>query len=64
VINLLAQNWWAIALRGVFAIVFGILAILLPGVTLASLVLLFAAYMLVDGVLAIVAGVRAVRQHR
>jgi uncharacterized membrane protein HdeD (DUF308 family) len=63
-INLLAQNWWAIALRGVFAMVFGILAILLPGVTLASLVLLFAAYMLVDGVLAIVAGVRAARQHR
>jgi len=63
-INLFAQHWWAIALRGVFAIVFGILAIVLPGVTLASLVLLFAAYMLVDGVLAIIAGVRAARQHK
>jgi uncharacterized membrane protein HdeD (DUF308 family) len=59
----LARNWWAIALRGAFAILFGIIAILMPGVTIASLVLLFAAYMLVDGVLAIVAGVRAARKH-
>lgn len=60
---LLAQNWWAIALRGVFAILFGIIALVLPGVTLAALVLLFAAYMLVDGIFDIVAGVRAARQH-
>jgi uncharacterized membrane protein HdeD (DUF308 family) len=59
----LAQNWWLIALRGVLAIVFGVIAILLPGVTLAALVLLFAAYMLVDGILAIIAGVRAARRH-
>lgn len=58
----LAQNWWLIALRGVFAILFGIIAILLPGVAIASLVLLFAAYMLLDGGLAIVSGVRAARQ--
>lgn len=60
----LAQNWWAIALRGVFAILFGVIAILLPGVTLASLVLLFAAYMLVDGILTILAGVRAAQRHQ
>lgn len=60
---LLAQNWWAIALRGVFAIMFGIIALLMPGVTLAALVLLFAVYMLVDGIFAIVAGVRAARRH-
>lgn len=60
---LLARNWWVIALRGVFAIIFGIMAVLLPGVTLAALVLLFAAYMLVDGVLALVAGLRAAQRH-
>ena len=59
----LAQNWWAIALRGVFAILFGVIAVLLPGVTLTALALLFAAYMLVDGVFAIVAAVRAAKQH-
>src|SRR5260221_2600356 len=59
----LARNWWLVALRGVLAILFGIVAILLPGPTLAALVLLFAAYMVVDGVLAIVAAVRAARRH-
>lgn len=61
--TLLAQNWWVIALRGVFAIIFGVIALLMPGVTIAALVLLFSAYMLVDGVLAIVAGIRAARRH-
>jgi uncharacterized membrane protein HdeD (DUF308 family) len=60
----LAQNWWVIALRGVFAILFGIIALLLPGVAIASLVLLFAAYMLLDGGLAIISGVRAARQDK
>jgi uncharacterized membrane protein HdeD (DUF308 family) len=60
---LLAQNWWVIGLRGVFAILFGLIAIFMPAVTLAALVLLFAAYMFVDGVLAIIAAVRAGRQH-
>ena len=59
----LARNWWAVALRGVFAILFGIIALLMPGVTLAALVLLFSAYMLVDGIFAIVAAVRAVRRR-
>jgi len=58
----LADNWWAIALRGVFAILFGLIALLLPGVTLTALALLFAAYMLVDGIFDIVAGVRAATQ--
>jgi uncharacterized membrane protein HdeD (DUF308 family) len=59
----LAQNWWAIALRGVVAIIFGLIALLMPGITLGALVLLFAAYMLVDGIFAIVAGVRAAAHH-
>jgi uncharacterized membrane protein HdeD (DUF308 family) len=57
----LARNWWAVLLRGLFAILFGIVALVLPGVTLASLVLLFAVYMLVDGVFDIVAAARAAR---
>jgi uncharacterized membrane protein HdeD (DUF308 family) len=57
----LARNWWAVALRGVFAILFGIIAFVFPGATILSLLLLFAAYMLVDGVFAIVAAVRAAR---
>ena len=49
--------------RGVCAILFGLAAFLLPIATLDTLVLLFAIYMLVDGVFAIVAGVRAVAHH-
>src|SRR5258708_11019263 len=60
---LLAENWWAIALRGVVAILFGVIALLMPGLTIEAFVLLFAAYMLVDGVFSFVAGVRAAR-HR
>lgn len=61
--RLLARNWSFVALRGVLALVFGVAAILLPGVTLASLVLLFSAYMFADGVFAIASAVRAARRH-
>jgi len=57
-IETLAKNWWALALRGIAAIVFGILALVLPGVTLAVLVLLFGAYALVEGVFNVVAAIR------
>jgi uncharacterized membrane protein HdeD (DUF308 family) len=58
----LAENWWVVALRGVIGIIFGIVALTLPVATILSLVLLFSAYMLVDGALAIVSAVRAARQ--
>ena len=61
--NLLAQNWWAVALRGVIGILFGLVALLLPAATMLSLILLFAAYLLVDGVFAIISAVRAARRH-
>jgi uncharacterized membrane protein HdeD (DUF308 family) len=51
----LSRNWWAVVLRGVLAVLFGVMALLWPGLTLEVLVLFFGAYMLVDGVFAIVA---------
>lgn len=57
----LAQNWWLVALRGAFGVLFGVVAFLAPGATILSLVLLFSAYMLADGVCAIVSAVRAAR---
>jgi uncharacterized membrane protein HdeD (DUF308 family) len=52
--ELLARNWWILVVRGVIAILFGVLAFIWPGITLAALVLLFGAYVLVDGIFAIV----------
>jgi uncharacterized membrane protein HdeD (DUF308 family) len=54
----LSENWVGIAVRGVVAIVFGILAFAWPGLTLLALVLLFGAYAFVDGVSSIVTGAR------
>jgi uncharacterized membrane protein HdeD (DUF308 family) len=61
--QMLAQNWWVLALRGVLALFFGVVALLLPGVPITALVLLFAAYMLVDGIFAVIAGARAARRQ-
>src|SRR5438067_901534 len=64
VVDELARHWWVIGLRGLAAILFGILAFVWPGMTLAVLVLLFGAYALVDGVLTLAAAMRGGVQHR
>lgn len=53
----LAENWWLLLLRGVAAIVFGVLAFIWPGVTLAVLVLFYGAFALVDGAFALAAAI-------
>jgi uncharacterized membrane protein HdeD (DUF308 family) len=57
--RILAENWWVIALRGVLGIIFGFLALFMTGTTIVSLVLVFSAYMLVDGVFSIAAALRS-----
>jgi uncharacterized membrane protein HdeD (DUF308 family) len=52
------QHWWILLLRGIVSLALGILAILLPGLTAVALALLFGAYALIDGVLAIAAALR------
>jgi len=57
----LARNWWALALRGVAAIIFGVIALFWPPTAIIALVAIFGAYALVDGILNLVAAVRAGR---
>jgi uncharacterized membrane protein HdeD (DUF308 family) len=65
-LGLVTRNWWVFAIRGIAAIVLGILAFVSPATTLAVLVFMFGAYLLVDGVALLVALVRgdeAARSH-
>lgn len=62
-VAVLAKNWWAIGIRGALGILFGLIALFLPGATMLSLVLVFAAYAFADGVFGIVSAVRAAREH-
>ncbi|WP_132255073.1 HdeD family acid-resistance protein [Methylobacterium segetis] len=59
----LARNWWLVALRGLCAILFGVISLVAPLATILTLVIFFAAYMLVDGVVDIVAAVRSAQRH-
>jgi uncharacterized membrane protein HdeD (DUF308 family) len=59
----LADNWWALALRGLFAIVFGIIAFAMPAAAMLALVLIFGAYSIADGIFNIVLAVRGARSH-
>lgn len=52
----MTRNWWAIALRGVIAVLFGVLALAKPDVTLEALVVLFAFFAIVDGTFALIGG--------
>ena len=54
----LAKNWWLLLLRGIAAVIFGVLAFAWPGLTLLTLILLYGAYALTDGVIAIIAAIK------
>ena len=55
------QHWWTVALRGLFALVFGVGIVVWPGKTLVALAQLFGAYALADGILAVIEAVWAAR---
>jgi uncharacterized membrane protein HdeD (DUF308 family) len=57
-VEALARYWWVVVLRGVLAIALGVLAFVWPVVTLTSLVYVFGAYALVDGVFALLSALR------
>ena len=58
-VNAFASHWWLLLLRGLFAVLFGLMALFLPGLTLVTLLLLCGFYFIMDGVTALLIGVRA-----
>ena len=62
-LQLIARNWWAWLIRGIAAVIFGVLAWLWPGITWITIAIFFGAYAFVDGVFAILATIRAAETH-
>jgi uncharacterized membrane protein HdeD (DUF308 family) len=55
-VNSLSRNWWLVVLRGVLAILFGVLAFVWPAITLLTLIVMFGVYAIVDGLVTIGTG--------
>ncbi|HOR23563.1 MAG TPA: DUF308 domain-containing protein [Candidatus Saccharibacteria bacterium] len=60
----LETNWWGLTIRGIAAILFGIAAVFWPHLTLTTLVILFSAWVLIDGIVRIVSGLVGIGNQR
>lgn len=52
------RNWWMLALRGVFAIILGLIALFYPGIALRAFIIVFGVYAIIDGIAAVVIAIR------
>jgi uncharacterized membrane protein HdeD (DUF308 family) len=57
----LARHWWSLAIRGLLAVIFGVLAFIVPGAAIAGLTIAFGAYAFVAGAFAMAFAIRAAR---
>jgi uncharacterized membrane protein HdeD (DUF308 family) len=62
-VDLLARNWWAILLKGLVALLFGVCTVLMPKLSLAALVFAYGLYALVDGLFALLASLQRRRDR-
>lgn len=60
----LAANWWVVLVRGILAVLMGILAIMMPGITLMSLLFVYGVFVISDGIAAIWIGFQARHERR
>ncbi len=59
-----SAGWWLFLVRGLLALAIGVIALVDPGATLAALILLLGAYLIVDGAFAVVKALRVVRSDK
>lgn len=59
-----SRIWWSLAIRGVLAILFGIVAFVYTGQTLLALVFVFGVFAVLSGIASIVAAVRSGEAHQ
>ena len=55
-VRVMADNWWVPLLRGIAAVIFGLMALIWPGLTVYLLLLVFGAYAIFDGIMSIIVG--------
>jgi uncharacterized membrane protein HdeD (DUF308 family) len=60
----LSRHWKSIVLRGVVGVLFGVVALVWPAITVGALVLLFGTYAIVDGAFALGAAIAGDAPHR
>ena len=63
-IEMVVNKWWVFLLRGLAAIVFGVLAVVWPRITIQVLLILFGTYVLLDGIFSLVAGIVSIRLNK
>ena len=63
-VTMLSRNWWVVLIRGIAAVLFGVLALRWTGLTLLFLVSLYGAYALVDGIFSVVAALSGIGRDR
>jgi uncharacterized membrane protein HdeD (DUF308 family) len=61
--SILSRTWWLLLVRGLAALAFGILTFVMPQISIASLVLLFGAYSMADGILCLWTALAGPREH-
>jgi uncharacterized membrane protein HdeD (DUF308 family) len=61
---MLGRIWWVLALRGIVAIIFGVIALIWPGLTLRALVITFGAFALIDGIFTTGIGIASYGQRQ
>jgi uncharacterized membrane protein HdeD (DUF308 family) len=62
-VEMLTRNWWTFAIQGLAALVFGVLTLVWPGLSLVVLLALFGAYAVVHGAMALAASYDAHKRH-